>query len=92
MVVEIFAVSYFGIAALAVLWKYSKLPDIDWGQITAGAMLLFVGAALPVLSQALATFVDASAIFDPLTAVVTLVGALFVVIGGLKNALHNMKK
>ena len=86
-----FAVSYYGIAALAVLWKYSKLPDIEWRHITAGAMLLFAAATIPVLDQALMSFVDASAILAPLADIISIIGALLVVVGALKNAHVKMR-
>jgi hypothetical protein len=44
----------FGIAILAVLWRYSALPDLDWHHIAMGVLFFLVGRSMEVWAAAFA--------------------------------------
>lgn len=91
MVTELFAVTYFGIAALAVLWNYSALPKIDWKLIVSGGLLMLTAAAIDAISAPLGTLGVASALIGQISAVVAVIAVIFVIIGALQQVAAKMK-
>lgn len=87
---SLFSFGVFGVAALAVLWKYSALPEIDWQWIVSGTMFLFVGGFLEVLHGAIRTWQTVSQM-SQVIAVVNLIGAILIILGGLKNAIEHLE-
>lgn len=78
----------FGIAILAVLWRYSALPELDWHHIAMGVLFFLVGRSMDVwatvfsgqATQSLAQIIGLWAIiFD-------IIAAAFVIEGALRNA------
>lgn len=88
---NLFSFGVFGVAALAVLWKYSSLPEIEWNWILSGAMFLLSGGFLGVFQSSLGTWVNAAALSN-LVALLNLIGAILIVIGALKNAVDYLQK
>ncbi len=72
------------VAVLAVLWKYSALPEIDWKYITAGTMLFLVGAML-------LPFSGYTQDVQQVELAVTALGAILVIIGALLNLVGQFK-
>lgn len=82
---------YLGIAFFALVYGYSGLPKLDWGHITAGAMLMFSSAALGAFTTALGTWWPGASVLNQLSGLLTLVGALLVLVGAVKNSLTYLK-
>jgi hypothetical protein len=82
---------YLGVAFFALLYSYSGLPKLDWGHITAGALLMFSASALTALTTSLAAWWAGATVLNQLSALLTLVGALLVLVGAVKNALAHVK-
>ncbi len=82
---------YLGVAFFALLYAYSGLPKLDWGHITAGAMLMFSSAALTAFTAALGAWWAGATVLNQLSGLLALVGALLVLVGGVKNALTYLK-
>ena len=82
---------YLGIAFFALLYSYSGLPKLDWGHITAGALLLLSAEALSGFTSSLTTWWPGATVLGTLSGLLTLVSALLVLVGGVKNALTYLK-
>lgn len=94
MVLELPAVvTILGIPILAVLWKYSALPKIDWKYLVAGALLLLASDAIVVLGAQLDAIqaMGAATAASTVGAVVAVIAALLVLGGALKEAAAKMK-
>lgn len=78
---------------LAVLWRYSDLPDVEWAEITSGIMTFVTAAGLDVLagSNALGLFTQQASNLRVLTALLVLVGGLLVLVGGVRNAINALQ-
>ena len=82
---------YLGIAFFALLYHYSGLPKVDWGHITAGALLMFSSAALTAFTASLTAWWAGATVLGQLSGLLALVGTLLVLIGAVKNALVYLK-
>ena len=91
-------ISFLGVAFLAVLWRYSALPDIEWEKITAGILLMVVGSAISVFGSQFAVLLNELLLLNVafgvsfLGTVVGGIGALIVVVGALEEAWEFLRK
>ncbi|MDY6776986.1 MAG: hypothetical protein SVQ76_02660 [Candidatus Nanohaloarchaea archaeon] len=77
------------LAVLAVLWDYSSLTDVEWGEITAGVMLFVAAAGLDIFAgtNGLAAYTaSAQQISTYLVPIANLLGGLLVLYGALRNS------
>lgn len=89
---SLFAITYFGIPALAVLWNYSSLPKIDWKYLVGGTLLLLTGAAVNALTSPVeALGAGTQAVFAQVGAIVAIIGLIFIIVGALQNLSMKMK-
>lgn len=73
------------LASVAVLWRYSALPKIEWKLITAGVLVLLTSAALGGLSG------YGGGIIPQIQGVLLAIAAILVVVGALQNLVSQIK-
>lgn len=77
----------FSIAILALIWKYSDLPEIDWSWAIPGIMLLLTSGFLSIFLVSLSTFVDNVGWLSQIIHLVRIGGASLLIFGSVKKAI-----
>lgn len=80
--------SFITVALLAVFWRYSALPEIDWNWIVSGTMFLLSGWSLNLLTDLETLIPGTGAIIGILATIASLIGGLLILIGAIKNAIN----
>jgi len=89
----LFAVTYFGVPALAVLWNYSALPKIDWKFIVSGALMYLTGAAVMALDAPLkALGVAVTSGLGTVSAIIGVIAGLMIIGGALQQVQQKVMK
>ncbi len=87
---SVLELSFLGIVAFAVLWRYSDLPEIDWSHITMGALFFLSARAIGVWAGVLSGDPTAGAylgdFFAAASGALDVIGGALVVEGALMNA------
>ncbi len=74
-----------------ILWKWAKLPEIDWSRIATGFLFTFAGALLKMMAQVFAAYQNTAlgvalmSMFDFLAAIAVILG---LAIAGLYALVH----
>ncbi len=84
--------TYFLVPVLAVLWKYSGLPKLDWTNLVRGTVLLFGAEFINQFAAMLTNYAPLDTYVMYIAMIVQAVGLLLVIYGTLQNVYSGIKK